>query len=157
MSLTPGHASGRTQSNLLRVRGGASMPRWSADGRELIYRTADSHIVSAAVRTGESPTIELGSRFHGSPSKENGGGESSTCLPTEVSCDRPSDHGERAVAHHGAELDRGVSMSAHALGWPAVSVAIFMVGRRCLSGHTPRRPDAVLIGVSVGRFRSPRD
>jgi len=42
-------------------KGGASLLRWSGDGREIIYRSADGHIVSVAVRAGASQTIELGS------------------------------------------------------------------------------------------------
>jgi serine/threonine protein kinase len=41
-------------------KGGADTPRWSVDGRELIYRSVDGYIVSVAVRTGGSRAIELG-------------------------------------------------------------------------------------------------
>jgi serine/threonine protein kinase len=40
---------------------GADKPRWSATGRELLYRSADGHILSVPVRTGESQAIEVGS------------------------------------------------------------------------------------------------
>jgi eukaryotic-like serine/threonine-protein kinase len=39
---------------------GGDMPRWGGNGHEIFYRSADGHIVSVAVRTRESHTIELG-------------------------------------------------------------------------------------------------
>jgi Tol biopolymer transport system component len=41
--------------------GGAARPRWAANGRELVYQSADGHIVSVPVRTGKSQAIDVGS------------------------------------------------------------------------------------------------
>jgi hypothetical protein len=38
--------------------GGAQYLRWSRDGRELLYLSADRHMISVPVRT--SPSLELG-------------------------------------------------------------------------------------------------
>jgi eukaryotic-like serine/threonine-protein kinase len=41
--------------------GGADKPLWSAKGVEILYRSADGHIVSVPVRAGKSQPIEIGS------------------------------------------------------------------------------------------------
>ena len=41
--------------------GGGHWPRWAANGRELLYQSADGRIVSAQIRTGESQAIDVGS------------------------------------------------------------------------------------------------
>jgi eukaryotic-like serine/threonine-protein kinase len=50
-------------------QGGADTPRWSVDGRELIYRSADGYIVSVAVGSGTSHSIELGPPLRLFPTK----------------------------------------------------------------------------------------
>jgi Tol biopolymer transport system component len=41
--------------------GGAVKARWVANGRELLYQSADGHIVSVPISTGESQAIHVGS------------------------------------------------------------------------------------------------
>ena len=50
--------------------GGASLLRWSSDGRELFYLSTDRRLISVPIRT--TPTLQIGSPTELFPLKENG-------------------------------------------------------------------------------------